>query len=260
MDYKDILVFLDATTDTPARVDLAVSIARAQGARLLGVDVSTPAAFNGEFKHQAAGLQYLFESKIGPAGVEGEFRTADRSTPSWKTLYAHFVDLVIATQRAESAANLVLPAVPEDILLSAGVPMLILPSGWLPAPVGESIVVAWSPSREATRAAHDALPLLVRAQRVTLFEFDPPADRGEAAPDLMAEHLMRHGVKAELYTWPNSGGEMSPVNALFACLDTLGADLIVSGAYGHSRFMEGLFGGITRELLHNPAMPLLMSH
>lgn len=76
---------------------------------------------------------------------------------------------------------------------------------------------------------------------------------------LMAEHLIRHGVKAEVYTWPDTG-EMSAVDALFACLDCQEADLIVAGAYGHSRFMEGLFGGVSRGLLQNPTMPLLMSH
>jgi len=259
LDYKEILVFLDATADTPVRIDLAIQIARAQGARVLGVDVSAPAAFEGHWKPQATGLQDLFKSRVGQAGLDGQFRVADRATASWKDFYAHFVDLVIATQRDETVATLTLPEIPEDVLLSAGVPMLILPSGWQPRPVGESIVVAWSPSREATRASHDALPLLTRAHRVTLFEFAPQADRSDSAPNLMAEHLIRHGVKAEVYTWPDTG-EMSAVDALFACLDCQEADLIVAGAYGHSRFMEGLFGGVSRGLLQNPTLPLLMSH
>ncbi len=241
------------------RVDLGIKLAREQGAHLLGVDISTPAAFEGAWKDQATGLEDFFQSQIGQSGLHGQFRVADRATSSWKDCYAHFADLVIATQRNGNTADLALSGVPDDVLLSAGVPMLILPSGWQPRPIGESIVVAWNPSREATRAAHDAPPLLTRAHRVTLFEFAPPADRRESAPNLMAEHLMRHGVKAEVYTWPDTG-DMSPVNALFSCLDSQEADLIVAGAYGHSRFMEGLFGGITQELLQNPTMPLLMSH
>lgn len=259
MPYKDILVFLDATSDTPGRLDLAIALARQHGARVLGVDVSTPAAFEGRWKEQATGLQDLFLSRLDHAHLNGEFRVADRSTGSWKALYAHFADLVVATQRHESNAGLVLPSVPEDVLLSAGVPVLILPPDWRPKPVGRSIVLAWIPSREATRAAHDALPLLARAERVTLFEFAPPADRMDSAPHLMADHLRQHGVEAELFTWPDTG-DSSPVDALFSCLDRQEADLIVAGAYGHSRLVEDLFGGVSADLIRNVSMPLLMSH
>jgi len=149
--------------------------------------------------------------------------------------------------------------VPEGVLLSAGVPMLILPVGWQPAPVGEDIVLAWNPSREATRAAHDALPLLERARHVTLFEFAPSADHCDTAPDLMLRHLRSHGVNAELFTWPDDAA-MSPVSALFACLGTQEADLIVAGAYGHSRFREKLLNGVTCRFLEHPLLPMLMSH
>lgn len=259
MPYKDILVFLDATSDTAGRLELAITLAQQNDARVIGVDVSAPAAFEGRWKDQAAGLQDLFQSRLDHAHLDGGFRVADRSTGSWKALYAHFADLVIATQRHESNAGLVLPAVPEDVLLSAGVPVLILPPGWKPKPVGRSIVLAWTPSREATRAVHDALPLLTQAQKVTLFEFAPPADSLDFAPNLMADHLRRHGVEAELFTWRDVG-DSSPVDALFSCLDRQEADLIVAGAYGHSRLVEGLFGGVSSDLIHNVSMPVLMSH
>ena len=259
MPYKDILVFLDATSDTPARLDLAVSLAQEHGARLLGVDVSTPAAFEGRWKDQATGLQDLFHARRNSAHVAGEFWAADRSAGNWKALYAHFADLVIATQRHETNQEAVLPAVPQDVLLSAGVPLIVLPPDWQPQPVGRNIVLAWNASREATRATHDALPLLSRAERVTLFEFAPPADQMESAPGLMADHLRQHGIEAELFTWPDTG-ENSLLDALFSCLDRQGADLIVAGAYGHSPLFERLFGGVSQDLLHNVSMPVLMSH
>jgi len=259
MPYKSILVFLDATSDTSGRLDLAITLAQQHAARVLGVDVSTPAALEGQWKDEATGLQDLFQSRLDHAHLIGEFRVADRSTSSWKALYAHFADLVVATQRHESNAGLVLPAVPEDVLLSAGVPVLILPPGWRPKPVGQSIVLAWTPSREATRAAHDALPLLTRAQRVTLFEFAPPADSLDFAPNLMVDHLRQHGVESELFTWRDKG-DSSPVDALFSCLDRQEADLVVAGAYGHSRLIEGLFGGVSADLIRNVSMPVLMSH
>lgn len=137
--------------------------------------------------------------------------------------------------------------------------MLILPHGWQPSPAGESIVLAWNPSREATRAAHDAMPILTRAKKVTVFAFGPRSDSKNSDPELMAGHLRQHGVPAEVYTWPETG-EMSAVEALFTCLGTQEADSIVAGAYGHSRLFEGLFGGVSHVLLNQPAMPVLMSH
>jgi len=259
MPYRDILVFLDTTSDTPVRLELAVTLAHQHGARLLGVDVSTPFAFDGQWKDSAAGLQDLFLSRLDRAGLNGEFRIADRGTNAWKALYAHFADLVIATQRHETNADLVLPAVPEEVLLSAGVPVLILPPGWRPRPVGKTVVLAWNASREATRAAHDALPLLSRAEKVILFEFAPQADRLDSAPRLMADHLRRHGVEVEPFPLPDAG-DSSPVDALFACLDREDADLIVSGAFGHSPMAEALLGGVSRDLIRNVSMPIVMSH
>ena len=259
MDYKDILVFLDAGPDTPARLDLGISLARSHGARLLGVDVCRVEAFTGETKDEAMRLPDLFETRIAGAGVEGTYRVVDESTAEWKELYTRFCDLVIVSQPDEGSAKLVRPSLPDDVLLKSGVPVLILPAGWLPSPVGEDIVIAWNPSREATRATHDALPLLKRARRVTLFEFAPPADHGEIAADLMLKHLRSHGVNAQLYTWPE-GSEMSPASALFACLGTQDADLIVAGAYGHSRLRERLFEGVTRRFLERTTLPMLMSH
>src|SRR5262249_55875626 len=127
---------------------------------------------------QVAGLQGLFEEKVAQSSVTGIYRTADTATPSWTVLYAHYADLVVASQHHE----MMLPAVPEEVLLSAGVPMLILPQNWTPAPVGDSVLVAWNASREATRAIHDAMPILVRARKATLFSYNPHVDRKHSDP------------------------------------------------------------------------------
>lgn len=259
MDYKDIVVFLDASPDTEARLDLAVSLAQANGARLLGVDVSPPSAFEGRWREQATMLQDTFEGRLGQSGLDGEYRIADRATASWKDFYAHYADLVIATQRDEESLELVSPEVPEEVLLAAGVPMLVLTHGWRPAPIGASVVLAWNSSREATRAAHDALPILARARKVTLFAYAPHADMRDNEAELMAGHLRRHAVPVEIHTWP-AAGSMTPIEALFACLDTQEADLVVAGCYGHSRWMERLFGSASQDLLGQRVMPTLLSH
>jgi nucleotide-binding universal stress UspA family protein len=126
-------------------------------------------------------------------------------------------------------------------------------------PVGERIVVAWNTSREATRAVHDAMPILERAQKVTVFKFGPGTIDLPAESDLIVDHLKAHGVKAVAESWSDTG-DLTVVEALFACLDTQEADLIVAGAYGHSRLIEGLFGGASHDLVRQPSMPVLMSH
>jgi nucleotide-binding universal stress UspA family protein len=103
------------------------------------------------------------------------------------------------------------------------------------------------------------MPLLKRARKVTLFAFSSARSGLRASTDLLLEHLGRHDVTAHVSDWTNTG-DISAVEALFADLDTQDADLIVAGAFGHSRVFEALFGGVTLELLRQPSLPLLLSH
>lgn len=259
MEYKDILVYLDPLPDTENRLNFAAGLAVAHGARLIGMDACSDAAFEGEWRDHAVGLQDLFIETIKQKGLQGEFLDTDRWRNGGQHHYAHYVDLVVATQLELEVKDLVISGIPEDVLLAAGVPVLLLPSGWKPRVVGENIVIAWKSSREATRAVHDAMPFLTRAKKVTAFTFAPQPDIFGKEPDSLVNHLRQHGVSAEASSWPNKG-DISAVDALFSCLDTQDADLIVAGAYGHSRWLEGLFGGVTRDLTSQPMLPLLMSH
>jgi len=114
--------------------------------------------------------------------------------------------------------------------------------------------------REALRAVHDAMPLLERAKKVTLFAFSSRPSALRKSAEMLVDHLAAHGVKAEhVSDWTNTG-DLTAVEALFASLDTQDADLIVAGAFGHSRIYEGLFGGVTLDLMHQQSLPVLMSH
>jgi nucleotide-binding universal stress UspA family protein len=138
--------------------------------------------------------------------------------------------------------------------------MLMLPPEWKPSPVGDNIVIAWNGGREALRAVHDAMPLLERAKKVTLFAFSSRPSALRRSLQMLADHLAAHGVMAEhISDWTNTG-DLTAVEALFASLDTQDADLIVAGAYGHSRLYEGLFGGVTMDLMHQQSLPILISH
>jgi nucleotide-binding universal stress UspA family protein len=258
MAYKDILVYLDAAGDTPARLNLAVGLARAHGARLIGVDASADAAFLDAWADKAVHIGPLFAATAREAGLETRFVSAD-DAPAVGGELGHCVDLIVASRYEGEARALVRPEIPDAVLVASGVPMLLLPVNWNPAPVGEIIVIAWNASREATRAVHDAMPLLVKAKKVTLFSFSPRSSEMRSSSELLADHLRRHGVAAKISDWTDTG-DISALEALFADLDTQDADLFVSGAFGHSRLFESLFGGVSRELLAQPTIPLLMSH
>ncbi len=259
MAYKEILVYLDPSSDSDFRLDFAIHLAASHGARLIGVDVCSDTAFEGELRDRAVGLADNFEAKSKLAGARGAFRGADREGKHALLRYAHQADLIIAPQADLETRDLIVAGIPEDVLVGAGVPLLLMPSGWRPRPVGESIFIAWKPSREATRAVHDAMPLLIKAKKVTVFTFDPEADLFGKEPDLLIHHLQEHGVAAHPLRWPDTG-ELSAVDAMFASLDSEEADLIVAGAYGHSRWIEGLFGGASRDLVRQNLLPVFLSH
>jgi nucleotide-binding universal stress UspA family protein len=147
----------------------------------------------------------------------------------------------------------------DRALVESGAPTLILPPDWKSAPVGTNIVIAWNAGREALRAVHDAMPFLQRAAKVTVFTFSARPSALRASADLLAEHLKRHGVKAGVSDWTNAGA-LTAVEALFADLDSQDADLIVAGAFSHSRLYEGVFGGVSLDLMRQQSLPVLMSH
>ncbi len=97
------------------------------------------------------------------------------------------------------------------------------------------------------------------AELVVVFAFERHYDAKKRDMDALVTHLASHGVNARVEAWPDTG-DMDPVSALFACLDSEDIDLIVAGAYGHSRWLEGLFGGVSRDLLRQETMAVLMSH
>ena len=137
--------------------------------------------------------------------------------------------------------------------------MLILPPDWTGGTVGENVVIAWNAGREALHAVHDAMPLLKKAGKVTVFCFSSRPSDLRASALMLVQHLESHGVAAHISDWTNTG-DLTAVEALFASLDTQDADLIVAGAFGHSRVYEGLFGGVSLDLMRQQSLPVLMSH
>jgi nucleotide-binding universal stress UspA family protein len=145
-----------------------------------------------------------------------------------------------------------------DVLMKAGRPVLVGAEGASALDLA-SAMVAWNDSREARRAAEDALPLLRVAKKVTLVEVVDDGDRPEAETRVrdVAQWLEGHDITAETRIASGAGNEAAVLDDLARSLD---AGLVVAGGYGHSRLREWALGGVTRDLLLEPARCTLISH
>ncbi|MEM7544077.1 MAG: universal stress protein [Pseudomonadota bacterium] len=168
-------------------------------------------------------------------------------------------DLAILPKPYADGDSLQGEAVLDAILFNTTTPILMIPPGQEPKSP-QRIIIAWNGSREALRAIRAALPILREASLVEIVMFDPPrhdADEPDAGRRL-AEMLARHDVKLELVHLPQTTHSLA--DALMKRADEIGADLIVMGAYGHSRFRERVLGGATRDMLTAARLPVFMAH
>ena len=174
--------------------------------------------------------------------------------------HGRFSDLAILPQPYGEDGGFDQEAVIEGALFGAQVPVLVMPDGAELRSMPKRIAVAWNESAEALRTVRAALPLLMAAERVAVVVVDPPV-HGPNRSDpggLLSQYLARHGVKVEIDILSRSLPRVSDVLSRY-CTD-MGADLLVMGAYGHSRFREAILGGATRNMLEQTDVPVFMAH
>ena len=277
--YKTIVVHLGRDERRSERLELAFSLAARFDAHLVGQLALSPLYVPG-FALAEAGdrireAQERSRSEAARGATEA-FRAAAARHPGVKTewrssgdealdalrISARYADLVIVGQRDRDSERDtgIAPGFVDELVLSAGRPVLIVPyAGRFPA-VGKNVLVAWNASSEAARAVSDALPLLAGAKSVQVMAFNPEASRvehGESPGADIALFLARHGVKATASRQGHVGSDVG--EQILSRAADLSADLIVMGAYGHSRLRELVMGGVTRTLLDSMTVPVLMS-
>lgn len=165
-------------------------------------------------------------------------------------------DLFVATAPYQRGELPIWDELVESVMFEGGQGLYLVPRGPGARPV-RSVLVAWRNTRESARALAAALPFLKAATQTRIIMVDAPVPTKEQAKDLV-KHLGRHGIKAEI-----AAIEMENVVVSEALLNEahkMGADLIVMGAYGHSRLREWILGGTTREMIEKSDLPLLMAH
>jgi nucleotide-binding universal stress UspA family protein len=275
MGLKDLLVVVDNDPACASRIDVARRLAEAHEAHLTGLhvmprpvplysDIPAPASVETmqrqELEQAAGRAAALFETRTRGTAAPTEWRVVEGHPLDIVTVHGRHADLVVLGQgRDLGEASADLSTLPADLVLAAGRPVLVVPRYGTFRSVGAEVLVAWDASREATRAVHDALPLLCRARKVTVLSIDPE-DTGEPriAGGDVALHLARHGVPVQAATL--SGADIAVGDLLLSYGADHGIDLIVMGAYGHTRFRELILGGATRRLLQSMTVPVFMSH
>ena len=174
---------------------------------------------------------------------------------------ARFADLLVIGQfDAENPPSISSFSLPAKVVFDSASPIIVVPNERDTGDIGKHIVAAWDGSPEAARAIRDALPLLRRAKRVMLLAVDPDEQGhipGGADALQMADHLLRHGVEAIVEEISSGGSNVSEMLSMQAA--EFSADLLIMGAYGHSRVLEFIVGGTTASILENTKIPVFIS-
>ena len=175
-------------------------------------------------------------------------------------LRARFCDLVIAPQPYGEGRGAELEAVTEAALFDAESPVLVVPDTGAPNPLPKKILIAWNQSKEALAAIRAALPFLKNADLVRIVIVDPPQHGPERSDPggLLSQMLARHGVSCEIDVIAKTLPRVSGV--LNRHVTDKEAEMVVMGAYGHSRFREAILGGATRNMLEQAKVPVIMAH
>ena len=291
MTYKTVLLHIDDGAGRDARVALAASVAQACGGHLTGVALTGVSRLL--YQHQpdldadpnlTLHLNFLreraaraldgFEQQASGFGVASyEQRVVDDEAAGGISLLARYADLVVISQyNAEDKSPSVMRDFPAYVLLHSGRPVLIVPHALraeqlAPAAhpaAANNVLISWNGSKEASRAVSAALPLLQRAGQVHVAVFDAQlhaAEHGDHPGADLLQYLARHGVQAKLLLLDGGATRRGDIGeALLTQVSELSADLLVMGAYGHSRLRETILGGVTRTVLQSMTVPVLMAH
>lgn len=281
MAMKDLLVHLDDTPVGEHRLNAALSLAKRQGASVTGVALvlePTVSRYLGmdfpanldrsqqEIVDRAAVRAIArFEQAAREAGVPFTSKRVGctATTAAGRiSYYARHADMAFMGQpNSHEPSGVFQEGLLDGVLFASGRPVYIVPYiGRFDVPIRKA-VIAWDGGKKAVRAVNDAIPLLEgRGGEVIVLVINPDSRRGAHGSEPgsgIAAHLQRHGIKAEVST--QIVKEVSVDTAILNYLSDVGADLLIMGAYGHSRLRERAFGGVTHAILSHMTTPVLMS-
>jgi nucleotide-binding universal stress UspA family protein len=272
MSYKTLMVHVDVDAELPGRVNVAAELADRFQGHIIGIagwapmSVFPPKAANAS----ASAGDHLQDMKalLDRKGQQFLAAVGANRHAEWRSV-ANFPTEAIA--REARAADLLIignarenrdpfrALDPPSLLLKAGRPVLVVPEATRSLKPRQ-IAIAWKDTREARRVIGDALPFLEQAESVMVVEFSEGGDASEVAQHIkdVAGYLRRHGI--EVIAERVRKAEVGATEALLRLVRDESIDLIVAGAYGHSRVGEWAYGGVTRGLLRESPVCCLFSH
>jgi nucleotide-binding universal stress UspA family protein len=276
MTYRNLMVRLQLNGDNRGVLQIAAELAERFSANVIGIAACQPIQFiaNEGFHTPEVIMQDREEIIRELRAAETEFRNALSGCAGrleWRSAIIHSPLADYIAQEARSADLIItvkdqgLGLLEEnrkvdlgDLAMRAGRPILVVPNGIASLPL-RHVFVGWKDTREARRAVVDALPLLKAAGQGTVLEIAPEHQHAaaQARLDDVSRWLKRHDVVMTCRTVSASGTEASFLHAFL--LDHH-CDLLVAGAYGHSRLKEWVFGGVTQDMLLDPPFCVLLAH
>ncbi|MGB3277231.1 MAG: universal stress protein [Castellaniella sp.] len=274
-----IAIHLNDDTVCERRMDIGLRLAKERGAQAVGVypsasvaglqqdenilpqDVRTTLRKRRDEHREATRAQFL--DKAQALGVQAQWRTPHGDAEDGLTLHARYCDLLVMS-KADSTDSLtsLRPNLPEAVVMASGRPVLLLPNFGTIDTIGQRVLFCWDQRREAARAFSDAAPLLRHSQALTIVEIDRDDKR---AQDLdihendLADYCVSLGYPKPKHLLKDSKGYGVGNVILNTATDT-DADLIVMGAYGHSRMRQWIMGGATSTLLSTLTVPVLLAN
>jgi nucleotide-binding universal stress UspA family protein len=278
MGYKTILVHCDASPKLGHRLGVAVELAQRHGAHLIGVHVKAPfdvpaffdgpvpttdlyGAFEAVAKADQESAVAAFDKAIKGTGLSTEWRVARGYPEDELAVQSRYADLLVLGQTEPDAATQTPSDLPETVALSSGRPTLIVPHIGVRRPPGKSLMLCWNASRESARAAAEALPFLVSAEKVVVLIVEARklgSGHGPEPGANIAAWLARHGVNVTIQH--QAAADLDVGELILSRAADHDIDLIVMGLYGHSRLREVILGGASRTLLSSMTVPVLMAH
>lgn len=277
---KNLLAFHDAGFDSGDRLDFAIGLAKALDAHLTTLALAEEPVFVGgagtmaaaeiwthalaEARREAAALAAQAAERIADAGVVGDARTASLTLGSVAriaALHARYADLSIVAPQSDAPPVGLREEAFDGALFDSGRPVLATPATADPRDLAKRPMIAWDGGPLAARAIGAAMPLLQRAETISVAVVDPKPGRdahGEEPGGDIALSLARHGLPVEVHQLP--GARATVAETLTAHARDWNASMLVMGGFGRSRLRESIFGGVSREMLREPPVPLFMAH
>jgi nucleotide-binding universal stress UspA family protein len=276
---KDILVLCDANETNTSRVDTALTYAKSFGSHISGVHMipypiipvyggmypdsaSYSAAFQmDKANDRAKELEKTFVEAASKLAIPYEWKTIEGLDLDFVIENARYTDMVVAPAVYSHYSDQTSHHLCAYFATNLGRPLLIIPDLKKIFDLPKKVIIAWNESHEATRAVHDALPILKRAeyiQIVSVSKGDQKEKENMLRCEQLQRHLNHHGIHAEVFA-----PEKSPKGTGFTIYESaleVSAELIVMGAYGHTRFKQIMLGGTTKFLIENSTLPLFVSN